>query len=129
MSIKLEYIAIFPIGSSNPLDMPVPDIDRAIPYYEEVLRFSVTEKSDTAPREVTFVRDNVTLRLAENGSDPEQASCYIEVSDVDAAYADLKARCPDIGEVRPMDHGGNAYRVFFVRDPDGLCYCIGTKQT
>jgi predicted enzyme related to lactoylglutathione lyase len=128
MNAQLEYLAIYPIGNSDPLDMPVADIDKAAPFYEQNMRFTIAKKSGASPRSVTLVRDRVTLRLAENGRDPHQASCYMEVSDVDSAYADLKARCPDISEVRPMDHGGNSYRAFFVRDPDGLCYCIGQKQ-
>ena len=129
MSTKLEYLGIYPIGNSNPLDMPVPDIDKAIPYYEQSLHFKLTDRADGPPRSATLVRDKVTLRLAENGRDPEQESCYMEVSDVDAAYADLKERCSDISAVSHRNHDGKSYRVFFVKDTDGLCYCIGTKQT
>jgi predicted enzyme related to lactoylglutathione lyase len=128
MSAEYRYLGIYPIGNVDPMDMPVADIDKAIPYYEKALRFSIKQRSDTAPRSVTLLRDNVTLRLVENGRDPEQESCYIEVSDVDAAHADLKERCTDINEISHRNHGGNAYRVFFVKDSDGLCYCIGQKQ-
>ncbi|HEX5322264.1 MAG TPA: VOC family protein [Capsulimonadaceae bacterium] len=129
MSAKWEYLGIYPIGNSNPQDMPVADIDKAIPFYEQAMRLSVSSRNGTAPRSVTFVRDQITLRLAENGRDPEQESCYMEVSDVDAAYADLKERCADISPISHQNHAGNSYRVFFVKDTDGLCYCIGQKQS
>jgi catechol 2,3-dioxygenase-like lactoylglutathione lyase family enzyme len=110
------------------MDMPVPNVGKAIPFYEKSLRFKVANRNKSAPKSATLIRDKVTLRLVENGRDPNLESCYIEVSDVGAAYAELKPLCPNIAEIRPMDHDGHAHRVFFVRDPDGLCYCIGQRQ-
>jgi hypothetical protein len=42
----------------------------------------------------------------------------LEAGDGLPCYVDLLAVPP---------YGGH-YRVFFVRAPDGLCFCIGTKE-
>ena len=120
-----EFQAVGPIGASNPHAMPVRDVDTAIPFYQEQLGFTLRSVSSEAPRTAILSRDLVTLGLSENGEDPEQASCYLNVRDVDAIWAEFRAKGLDVSsEPGPMAHDGKHYRVFFLRDPDGLCYCI-----
>jgi hypothetical protein len=71
------------------------------------------------------VRDDAEIGLAENGRDPGQASrCFAE-SDVAALRAELEARGIRPGSIDVQEHEGNQYRVFFARDPYGVCFCFG----
>ncbi|MDR3706953.1 MAG: hypothetical protein P4L33_01530 [Capsulimonadaceae bacterium] len=124
---QVVYKAIHPIGESNPLDMPVRNIDTAGVWYEMRLEFRSIDR-DQNRRTLRMMRDDVVLELAENGRDPEQESCYIEVSDVEAARIELDQHETNPTEIRDEKYGDANYRVFFIRDPDGLCYCIGQKQ-
>ncbi len=115
------FLSITPIGDTDPLDLPVADAAQAAEFYRDRLGFQVLELEPTA---ATVVRDDVTLRLAQNGGDPEQASCYLGLSDVDAVQREYSAQGV-AGDVAEMEHGGVTYRVIWVRDPDGICYCLG----
>jgi hypothetical protein len=125
---QLTYRSIHPIGDSDPRAMPVADAAVAARDYEARFGFHVMERQEGPPRSVTVARDAVEIVLVENGEDPEQASCYIEVSDVDLARQELAAQGLDLSGIRTDQHGGATYRVFFAKDNDGLCYCIGRKQ-
>lgn len=125
MESKSVYKAVFPIGNTNPKNLPVADVTAATPFYEKYLGFSVTGRSQEPHASVALGRDAIEIVLAENGGDPEQASCYIDVSDVEAARSELQERGVDLSAVQTQEHGGGRYRVFFVRAPDGLCYCLG----
>lgn len=122
------FKSVHPIGDTDPRALPVQDVAAAATFYTTHLGFAVTGETETPVRSRTLRRDDVELVLAENGGDPEQASVYIETSDVDAARAELEPQGLDISPLRTDIHGGNTYRVFFVRAPDSLCYCIGQKQ-
>ena len=124
METMPQFLSVSPIGDTDPLDLPVADVRRAIGFYQEKMGFRVTELDEGA---ATLTRDAVTLRLAQNGKDPEQASCYLGVSDIDAVQREYHAQ-GITGEVSEMAHGGTTYRVIWVRDPDGLCYCLGQPK-
>ena len=122
---KSVFKSVHPIGDTDPLNLPVPDVDEAVRYYETSMGFTVKSRSDDPCRAAVLSRDAIELRLAENGGDPEQASCYISVSDVDLALGELKDKGLDLSAIRTDNHNNQNYRVFFVRAPDGLCYCLG----
>lgn len=119
------YQSVFPIGDTDPQNLPVADVDEAARFYVDSMGFTVQSRADSPEKAVTLQRDGITLRLCENGGDPEQASCYIGVSDVETAFRELQEKGAEVSEVRPQDHDGKNYRVFFVRAPDGLCFCLG----
>jgi hypothetical protein len=123
---KAIYQAIYPIGATNPMDMPVADASQAVRWYVEKMGF-IVDDSHQSPTSVTISRDRVRMRLVENGRDPEQASCYIAVDNVDRARDELAATGVNVSEIRPDEYGGIKRRVFFAKDDDGLCYCLGTK--
>lgn len=121
------FLSIAPIGDTNPMDLPVADVHRAIAFYQDKLGFAVRSLDGGA---ATLTRDAVTLRLAQNGGDPEQASCYLSVRDVDAVQREWQDRGAGASEnVTEMQHDGRTYRVIWLRDPDGLCYCVGQPKT
>lgn len=124
---QIRFEGIYPIGDSDPAAMPAPDPEAAALWYVENLAFEEISRADAPYRSVTLARDHVRLTLAETGGDPNNASCYIEVSDVEGAYGEAEAAGIAPTPMRVDKHGGAKYRVFFVKDPVGLCYCIGQK--
>ena len=112
------------------MNLPVENVDQAIPFYETVMGFKVLSRSDSPHKSATLARDDVQIRLAENGGDPKQEGCFFEVDNADAAFAELKANGlknedPDF---RIDQYGDKKYKVFFLVAPDGLCYCVGELQ-
>ena len=121
-----QYLSIHPIGDTNPLDMPVTDVLKASEWYERCMGFTVAVM-DPQYKSITMTRDSVEIGLAQNGGDPEQASCYIDVTDVDSARAELAANYVNVSDIRIDNYGGANFRVFFAKDDDGICYCLGKK--
>ncbi|MBD3176630.1 MAG: hypothetical protein GF320_15730 [Armatimonadia bacterium] len=125
---EIRFEEISPIGDTDAMDLPVPDLEAALPFYIQHLGMTAGPMEAGPPRSVTLTRDGVSIRLAENGGDPHNSSCYIGVSDVQAIRQSLAEAGQDISEERIDDQPSGHYRVFFVRAPDGLCFCIGTKE-
>ena len=117
--------------AGDAMNLPVQDVDEAIPYYEKMFGFRVMSRQDSPHKSVILARDNVQIGLAENGGDPTQEGCFFEVDNVEAAFAELKANGLEKEDAgfRIDRHGGAAWKVFFVVAPDGLCYCLGERQT
>ena len=112
------------------MNLPVENLDQAIPFYENVMGFRVESRSDTPHKSAVLTRDEIKIGLAENGGDPTQDGCFFEVDNADAAFAELKAnglQKEDAG-FRIDQYGDNKFKVFFVVAPDGLCYCLGERQ-
>jgi lactoylglutathione lyase len=126
MPDKAVYKAIFPIGDTDPRNMPVVNLAQSIEYYEG-LGFQTKTQSDTPHPSAVITRDDVEIGLTVNGCDPEQASCYIAVDNVELARQELLEQQADVTELRLDRQGGNTYRVFFLRDKEGLCFCLGSK--
>jgi hypothetical protein len=87
-----------------------------------VLGFALVEKDRTS---AVLKRDEVQIGLAVNGRDPEQASCYFAVIDVEALRRELDARGIEPGDVAVQEHEGKTFRVFFAKEPYGVCFCFG----
>jgi lactoylglutathione lyase len=116
------------------MNLPVGDVDTATPYYEEVMRFTVSARTDGPPRSVTLERDKVRMRLAENGGDPTQDGCAFEVENVEALFSEFKANgwyppIKDDGDFDIETRETGSWKVFFVVAPDGLCYWFGERFT
>ncbi|MBO0724580.1 MAG: VOC family protein [Blastocatellia bacterium] len=117
--------------AGDAMNLPVQDVDKAIPYYEKMFGFRVVSRQDAPRKSVILARDNVQIGLVENGGDPTQEGCFFEVDNVESAFAELKANGLEKKEAgfRIDQHGDAAWKVFFVVAPDGLCYCLGERQT
>src|SRR6266480_5531069 len=113
--------------AEDAMNLPVENVDRAVPFYQRIMGFQVLERKDTPHKAAVLSRDDIRIGLAENGGDPSQEGCFFEVDDVEAAFAELKANglSKDDAGFRIDRHGDTAWRVFFVVAPDGLCYCLG----
>jgi lactoylglutathione lyase len=125
------------------MNLPVENVDAAIPFYETVMGFRLVSRSDSPHKSAVLGRDDIQIGLAENGGDPTQEGCFFEVDNAEAAFAELKSngltKHPSwIGRKPPEEreeagfsidqHGATSFKVFFVVAPDGLCYCLGERQ-
>jgi lactoylglutathione lyase len=117
--------------ADDAMNLPVQNVDAAIPYYEKVFSFRVVSRQDAPHKSVILARDNIQIGLAENGGDPTQEGCFFEVDDVETAFAELKSNGLEKEEAgfRLDRYGDTSWKVFFVVAPDGLCYCLGERQS
>ena len=111
------------------MNLPVADVDTAIPFYEQTFKFRVASKQDSPVKSAVLARDEIQIGLAENGGDPTQEGCYFEVDDIEAAYEEIKGTKPGDSDLETQTHGSKTSKVFFVVAPDGLCYLIGQPQS
>jgi lactoylglutathione lyase len=113
------------------MNLPVENVDEAIPYYETVMGFHISSRADTPHKSVVLERDGVQMGLAENGGDPTQDGCFFEVDNVETAFAELKTNglANETPNFRIDKYGDTKFKVFFIIAPDGLCYCLGERQT
>jgi len=126
--------AVFKTASpylDDAMNLPVENVETAIPFYETVMGFQVVSRIDEPFKSAVLRRDAILIGLAENGGDSTQDGCFFEVDNLEAAFAELKANGlgKEEANFRVDQHGTTAYRVFFVVAPDGLCYCLGERQS
>jgi catechol 2,3-dioxygenase-like lactoylglutathione lyase family enzyme len=125
--------AVFKTASpyaEDEMNLPVENVDVAIPFYESVMGFRVVARYDMPHKSAILTRDDIQIGLAENGGDPTQEGCFFEVDDAAAAFAELKSNGLNQEEAnfRIDRYGDQSFKVFFVVAPDGLCYCLGERQ-
>jgi len=113
------------------MNLPVADLAAAVPFYEQVLGFRVLERSDTPCKSAVLGRDEVRMRLAENGGDASQDGCAFHVKDLPSLFAEFKANGlqKELSDFDVEEHDGVPWKVFYVVAPDGLCYWFGERQT
>ena len=121
MSQGIFFKATGPIGDTDTNALPVKEIGPAVGYYTQCLGFSLVSKDATTAK---LKRDDVEVGLAVNGKDPEQASCWFSVGDVDALRAEYEAKGIGPGIIDEQNHGGKPLRVFFAKEPFGVCFCF-----
>jgi lactoylglutathione lyase len=112
------------------MNLPVPDLDAAIPFYETVLGFRVISRTEAPHRSVVLGRDNVQIGLAENGGDPTQDGCAFQTDNAESLFSEFKAsglnKEPPAFDIE--QHGDASWKVFYVVAPDGLCFWFGERQ-
>jgi len=113
------------------MNLPVGNVEAAIPFYETIMGFRVVSRKESPYKSAILARDSIKIGLAENGGDPTQEGCFFEVDSAEAAFAELKSNGLEKEEVgfRIDRYGNTAYKAFFVVAPDGLCYCLGERQS
>ena len=114
----------------NQMNLPVRDVAAALPFYETILGFQVLLRTNTPHNSAVLARDAVEIGLAENGGDSSQDGCAFHVKDLEALFAEFKTRGlqKEIAEFSFERHDGEAWKVFYVVAPDGLCYWFGERQ-
>jgi catechol 2,3-dioxygenase-like lactoylglutathione lyase family enzyme len=113
------------------MNLPVGNVEAAIPFYQTIMGFQVVSRTETPCQSAVLGRDGIQIGLAENGGDPTQEGCFFEVDNVEAAFAELKSNGlgREEADFRIDQYGDTSWRVFFVVAPDGLCYCLGERQS
>ena len=111
------------------LNLPVNNLEEALPYYETVMGFKLVSREDSPYKSAIVERDEIQIGFAENGGDPTQDGCFFEVDSIEAAFSELNAKGlnKEKSAIEVQNHGGAQWKVFFVVAPDGLCYCLGEK--
>src|SRR5882762_2539721 len=127
--LRASFLSASPYAD-DAMNLPVDNVDSAIPYYEKTFGFRVVSREDAPHKSVVLARDNIQIGLAENGGDPTQEGCFFEVDNAEAAFAELRANGlgQEEANYRVDQHGDKSFKVFFVVAPDGLCYCLGERQ-
>ena len=127
--MKAEFKTAWGYQGNN-MNLPVADLDAALPFYETVMGFRVESRSETPHRSAVLARDGIQIGLAENGGDSSQDGCAFEVDSAERAFAELKANGlkKELPEFSDEKHGDTSYKVFYVVAPDGLCYWLGERQ-
>lgn len=112
------------------MNLPVHDVEAAIPFYETVMGFKLISKENSPRNKAILGRDDIEIGLCENGGDPTQEGCVFEVDNIENAFAELTERGlkKEISAINTEVHGKTKWRAFYVMAPDGLCYFIGEKQ-
>jgi lactoylglutathione lyase len=112
------------------MNLPVPDLEAALPFYETVLGFRLRSRSDAPHLSAVLARDEVQIGLAENGGDSSQDGCAFHVKDVESLFAEFRANGlqKELPEFKIERRGDVAWKVFYVVAPDGLCYWFGERQ-
>lgn len=70
---------------ADEMNLPVADVETAIPFYETVMGFRLIARSEAPHKTAVLNRDDVSIGLAENGGDPSQEGCFFEVDNVETA--------------------------------------------
>lgn len=112
------------------MNLPLANLETALPFYETILGFQVVSRSDTPQPSAILDRDGIHIGLAENGGDPQQDGCFFEVDDVEKLCAELKATGFDniSPDFKQHYYGDVRWKVLFIVAPDGLCYSFGERQ-
>ena len=114
------------------MNLPVADVDKAVPFYERVLGFQLVSRSDAPHKSALLQRDAVSMRLAENGGDSTQDGCAFHVTNLVALFEEFNRNGLGKNAASAFDvedHGDAKWRVFYVVAPDGLCYWFGERET
>ena len=127
--MKAVYKGAWPYQDDK-MNLPVANVDEAIPFYETVMGFRVESRGDSPHKTAVLSRDEIKIGLAENGGDSSQDGCFFEIDNVENAFAELKANGlqKEVSDFEINKHGETSWKVFFVIAPDGLCYCLGERQ-
>src|SRR5918999_2264521 len=73
------------------MNLPVADVAAALPFYETVLGFRVVSRSDTPHKSAVLARDQIQMRLAENGGDPTPDGCAFHVTNLESLFEEFTA--------------------------------------
>jgi hypothetical protein len=93
--------------------------------------FQLVSQNDSPFKLAILSRDGIEIGLAENGGDPAQDGCFFEVDNAEIAFSELKSNGlkKETSDFGIQKYGDPAWKVFFVVAPDGLCYCLGERQS
>ena len=88
--LKATFQAAWGYQGDN-MNLPVAALDEAIPFYQDMMNFQVISRDDSPVKSAVLARDEIQLRLAENGGDASRDGCFFQVDNVQAAFDECKA--------------------------------------
>ena len=106
ISQGIFFRAVGAIGNTDTDALPVKQIGPAVGYFTQCLGFSLVSKDRTSAK---LKRDDVQIGLAVSGHDPEQASCWFSVGNVDALWRELDAKGIEPGIIDEQVYDGRRY--------------------
>jgi catechol 2,3-dioxygenase-like lactoylglutathione lyase family enzyme len=121
--MKAVFLTAHPY-QEDAMNLPVADVEAAIPYYERTFGFRVVSRKETPHKSVILARDQIQIGLAENGGDPSQEGCFFKVENIDAAFEEINGAPPTGSDIEVQTLRSGPHRVFFHVAPDGLCYML-----
>ena len=112
------------------MNLPVRDLEEALPFYETVLGFRVVSRSDSPHKSAVLARDQIQMGLAENGGDSSQDGCAFHVTALESLFAEFQTNGlqKQLSGFDVEQHDDVAWKVFYIVAPDGLCYWFGERQ-
>ena len=128
-TLKASLLNAWPYQSDK-MNLPVPDLEAALPFYEQVMGFRILSRNEVPHRSAILSRDGLEIGLSENGGDSTQDGCFFEVDQIHSMVEELRANglIKENYELSTQSHGDTSWDVFFVVAPDGLCYCFGQRS-
>jgi catechol 2,3-dioxygenase-like lactoylglutathione lyase family enzyme len=73
------------------MSLPVPNVETAIPFYENFMGFKVVSRKKTPYISAVLARDSIEIAINENGGDPTQDGCFFQVDNIEAAFEELNS--------------------------------------
>lgn len=111
------------------MNLPVANVEAALPFYQTVLGFAVVSRSGTPHNAAVLARDRIQMQLVENGGDSSQDGCAFHVTNLESLCAEFKANgLETLSEFSTERRSDLDWKVFYVVAPDGLCYWFGECQ-
>src|SRR5437762_13302904 len=98
--------------AADAMNLPVADVDAAIPYDEKTSGFHVVPRSDKPHKSVVLARDDIQIGLAENVGDPTTVGCAFEVDNLVSAFEAIKAKPATDSDFRDDELGQTGSRAF-----------------
>jgi hypothetical protein len=111
------------------MTLPVANVEAALPFYLTVLGFTLVSRGSTPHNAAVLARDQIQMRIAENGGDPSQDGCAFHVTGLESLFAEFKANgLEKLSGFSTERHRDLDWKVFYVVAPDGLCYWFGERR-
>jgi catechol 2,3-dioxygenase-like lactoylglutathione lyase family enzyme len=111
------------------MTLPVANVEAALPFYLTVLGFTLVSRGSTPHNAAVLARDQIQMRIAENGGDPSQDGCAFHVTGLESLFTEFKANgLEKLSGFSTERHRDLDWKVFYVVAPDGLCYWFGERR-
>jgi len=111
--------------ADDAMNLPVADVDAAIPYYERPLGFASSQdlrrRTSRSCSRATRFRSAWQRTVAIR----RRKVVILKSTTSKLLFAEIKGKQPADGDLKINKHGDSASKVFFAIAPDGLCYMIG----
>jgi len=123
MPERPQFVEAFPF-QEDVVALPVEDLDAASTWYREHFGMNEVERAAEPAPAVIMERDGVRVGFAINGGDASQDGAAVLVRGIALLREEMERSGAETANWRVDERDGKQYQVFFVRAPDGLCYCF-----